>query len=138
VNASTSPAASLRDSGKEAQAGRLESRHTTRALIEQFNACWAEHDLDAALALLSEDCVFDATSPAPDGTRVVGPAAIRDLWEPIFADADSRFAAEEVLVATDHVVQRWRYEWRDGHVRGIDLITTAEGRITSKLSYVKG
>ncbi|HZD01942.1 MAG TPA: nuclear transport factor 2 family protein [Actinomycetes bacterium] len=27
------------------------------ALIEQFNRAWNEHDLDAALALVTDDCV---------------------------------------------------------------------------------
>ncbi|MCW2540956.1 MAG: hypothetical protein JWN95_2681 [Frankiales bacterium] len=110
----------------------------TRALVQRFNVAWNEHDLPAALALISDDCVFDATSPAPDGTRVVGPAAIRAVWEPIFADAHSRFSVEDAITAADHVVQRWRYDWDGGHIRGIDLITVAAGRITAKLAYVKG
>jgi hypothetical protein len=32
--------------------------------MREFNAAWAEHDLVAALALTSDDCVFESTSPA--------------------------------------------------------------------------
>ena len=39
-----------------------------RALVDEFNAAWGAHDLDAALALTTADCLFDATGPAPDGT----------------------------------------------------------------------
>ena len=43
-------------------------------VVKTFGTAWANHDLDAALALTTEDCVFDATGPAPDGTRHVGDA----------------------------------------------------------------
>ena len=33
-------------------------------VVEAFGAAWADHDLDAALAMVSGDCVFDATGPA--------------------------------------------------------------------------
>ena len=36
------------------------------------------------------------------------------------------------------MVQRWRYSWDGGHVRGVDLIKIRDGKITEKLAYVKG
>jgi ketosteroid isomerase-like protein len=107
-------------------------------LVARFGQAWGDHDLEAALALLSDDCVFDATGPAPDGQRAVGPAAIRLAWQPIFDDRTSRFEAEETFGAGDRVVQRWRYDWTGGHVRGVDLFATRDGLISEKLSYVKG
>lgn len=108
------------------------------AVIEAFGAAWADHDLDAALALVTDDCVFDATGPAPDGTRAEGREAIRAAWGPIFADTASRFDAEETFAAGDRVVQRWRYSWADGHIRGVDVMRVRDGRVAEKLSYVKG
>jgi len=35
-------------------------------------------------------------------------------------------------------VQRWRYDWGAGHIRGIDVIVVRDGLIAQKLSYVKG
>jgi hypothetical protein len=35
-------------------------------------------------------------------------------------------------------VQRWRYTWEGGHVRGVDLFSVRDGRIAEKRSYVKG
>jgi uncharacterized protein (TIGR02246 family) len=109
-----------------------------RDLVDRFNDTWNRHDLEAALALVSDDCVFDATGPAPDGTRVAGKDAIREAWAGIFADPNSRFSVEESVVAGDRLVQLWRYEWDGGHVRGVDVISTANGLITAKLAYVKG
>jgi ketosteroid isomerase-like protein len=111
---------------------------TELEIVEAFGAAWADHDLDAALAFLSDDCVFDATGPAPDGTRHVGPVAIREAWQAIFDDLGSGFEAEETFACGDRVVQLWRYSWDGGHVRGVDVISVRQGKITEKFSYVKG
>ncbi len=107
-------------------------------VVETFGTAWADHDLDAAISLITDDCVFEATGPAPDGTSHVGLGAIRRAWQAIFDDDSCRFDAEEVFVAGDRVVQRWRYTWANGHVRGVDLFRVREGRVAEKLSYVKG
>lgn len=108
------------------------------AIVEAFGAAWAAHDLEGSLALVGDDCVFDATGPAPDGLRHVGRDAIRAAWSAIFADTSATFEVEESFLAGDRVVQRWRYSWRDGHVRGVDLFKVHDGVIVEKLSYVKG
>ncbi len=107
-------------------------------VVATFGEAWAHLDLDAALGLVTDDCVFDATGPAPDGMRHVGRAAIRRAWEAIFSDASSRFEPEETFAAGDRVVQRWRYSWDGGHVRGVDVFRVREGKVAEKLSYVKG
>jgi ketosteroid isomerase-like protein len=80
-------------------------------VVEAFGAAWAAHDLETALSFLSEECVFDATGPAPDGTRHVGREAIRAAWQEIFDNRSSLFEPEETFSAGDRVVQRWRYTW---------------------------
>jgi ketosteroid isomerase-like protein len=106
--------------------------------VDRFNAAWGAHDLPAALAMITSDCVFESTSPAPDGARYVGPGAISAAWAPIFADQAASFTAEESFAAGDRVVVRWRYDWDGGHVRGIDAYTVRDGLIAAKLAYVKG
>jgi ketosteroid isomerase-like protein len=107
-------------------------------VVMRFGAAWGAHDLDAVLALVADDCEFDATGPAPDGRRHVGRAAIREAWAPIFTDTSTRFEPEETFAAGDRVVQRWRYTWADGHVRGVDVFRVKEGLVVEKCSYVKG
>lgn len=111
---------------------------TPTAVVDRFNHAWNDHDLSAALALLSEDCVFESTAPAPDGERAVGKSAIRAAWTPIFADASARITVEESFSAGPRLVQRWRYDWKGGHIRGVDVIAVRNGLVTEKLSYVKG
>jgi len=108
------------------------------AVVEAFNEVWGAHDLEASLAMLTEDCVFDATGPAPDGELSVGREAIRAAWQPIFDDPDSLFEVEELVGLGDRVVARWRYSWDGGHIRGIDLFAVVDGKIAEKRAYVKG
>ena len=107
-------------------------------VIDAFAAAWGAHDLDAALALVTDNCVFESTEPTPDGTRYEGRDAIQKAWQPIFDDMNAVFEAEETFVTADRVVQRWRYSWRGGHVRGVDVFRTRDGLVSEKLSYVKG
>ena len=108
------------------------------AVVEAFGAAWEAHDLDAAMALVTDDVIFESTEPGPDGGRFEGRAAVRDAWRPIFEDEEAHFDAEEAFEADDRVVQRWRYTWADGHVRGVDVFRVRDGLVAEKLSYVKG
>jgi len=107
-------------------------------VVTAFGACWVAHDLDGCLDLLTDDCVFDATGPAPDGRRSVGRDEIRDAWAAIFEDRSSEFSVEETIDAGERIVQLWTYRWADGHVRGIDVFRVRDGRVAEKFSYVKG
>src|SRR3954454_10770658 len=51
--------------------------HRTLAL---FNAAFGSADVDAALALSSDDIAFESTSPFPDGQRHEGRYAVRAAW----------------------------------------------------------
>lgn len=107
-------------------------------IVQAFGAAWGAHDIEAALALVTDDCVFESTEPGPDGTRYEGRDFIRRAWQPIFDDKDAVFEVEETFATADRVVQRWRYSWLGGHVRGVDVFRTRDGRVAEKFSYVKG
>jgi ketosteroid isomerase-like protein len=107
-------------------------------IVERFGAAWGSHDLEGTLALVTDDCVFESTEPAPDGTRYAGKDALRTAWQPIFDDPDASFEGEETFGAGDRVVQCWRYTWSDGHIRGVDVFRVRDGLVAEKLSYVKG
>lgn len=110
--------------------------------VEQFNDAFNRHDVDAVMALMTDDAVFESTNP-PDGERHQGAAAVRAAWEAFFvASPDARFDAEEVIGAGDRCVVRWRYTWTEGdrprHVRGVDVLRVRDGKVAEKLAYVKG
>lgn len=108
------------------------------AAVERFNRAFNSRDVNAVMAAMSPDCVFEDTTP-PDGRRHVGAAAVRTAWEELFASSpDAMFTTEELLAAGDRVVHRWRYDFTGGHVRGLDVFTVRNGLVAEKLSYVKG
>jgi len=114
------------------------------ATLARFSAAFGAGDVDAIMALMSEDCVFEATSPAPEGRRHEGAAAVRAVWEELFATtAEASFTEEESFVCDDRGVLRWRFDWTEpdgtpGHVRGVDVLRFRDRKVVEKLSYVKG
>jgi len=113
-------------------------------VLAQFNAAFNRHDVDALMALMTDDCVFENTYPAPDGTRYQGQAVVRTCWAEFFSSSpQAHFDFEELFVSGDRAVQRWIYRWVNaqgsaGHVRGVDVLCFREGKIAEKLTYVKG
>ena len=113
----------------------------TLAVVHRFNDAFNRHDVDAVMALMTADCVFENTLPPPDGERFIGAGPVRGFWERFFAASPSaRFEAEEMFAAGDRCVVRWVFHWDDrgGHVRGVDVMRVRDGRVAEKLSYVKG
>jgi ketosteroid isomerase-like protein len=122
----------------------MSQEQTTQDVIERFNAALNRHDIDDVMALMTADCVFENTFPAPDGERYEGQPAVRGFWERLLAGSPrANFTAEEIFTTGDRGVVRWRYGWGDasgeaGHVRGVDLFRVRDGQVAEKLSYVKG
>jgi ketosteroid isomerase-like protein len=116
----------------------------TRAVIEAFNEAFGRHDVDAIMALMTDDCVFENTFPAPDGERYEGQAPVRAFWTQFFAQSPAaRIDAEDLFVSGDRAAMPWRYSWVDahgamGHVRGVDIFRVRDGKVAEKFSYVKG
>lgn len=108
------------------------------AAVARFAEAFDRHDVDAVMAAMTEDCVFESTAP-PDGERYEGQDAVRAAWTAFFHDsADAVFEAEEQIVSGDRVTVLWSYTWDSGHVRGVDVFRVRSGLVAEKLSYVKG
>src|SRR5262252_5086022 len=110
------------------------------ALLDRFTDALNAHDLDAVMALVTDDIVFESTSPAPDGTHYEGRAEVAGAWGDLLASTpDANFTVEEQFCGdTDRAIVRWRYDWGDGHVRGVDVIRVRDGKVCESLGYVKG
>lgn len=114
-------------------------RSATRFLIERFTDAFNAHDVDALMRLMTDDCVFESTGPAPDGRRFEGQDQVRACWRELFDGTPSaRFDAEDIVAADDRAVARWVYRWDGGHVRGVDVFSIRDGKVAAKCSYVKG
>jgi ketosteroid isomerase-like protein len=110
------------------------------ALMDRFTAALNSHDLDAVLALVADDIVFESTTPPPDGARYEGRDAVARVWEGMLTTTpEARFSVEEQFSdGSGRAVVRWRYDWGDGHVRGVDIVRVRNGRLAESLAYVKG
>ena len=116
---------------------------TTRMVIDRFNEAFNRQDADDLATVLTDDTVFEDTSPAPDGRRIEGKDAVVAFWRGWFArNPDAVFEAEDVIVSDDRAVVRWVYRKRrqdqPWHLRGVDVFTVRDGKVAAKLAYVKG
>jgi len=115
----------------------------TRAVIDSFNDVFNTRDVDAIMALMTDDVYFDNTTP-PNGEAYQGQDAVRGFWERFFASTPGAwFDTEDMFVADDRAAVAWRFTFDKvnpdgGHVRGVDLFRIREGKVAEKFSYVKG
>jgi len=76
--------------------GRMHTDDPVLDLMDRFTAALNSHDLDAVAALVTDDIVFESTSPPPDGTRYEGRDVVRQIWaEMLAATPQARFSVEE-------------------------------------------
>jgi ketosteroid isomerase-like protein len=120
--------------------------HESRSVIEtidRFNEAFNRHDVEAIMAAMTDDCIFENTRPAPDGERFQGKQQVREFFVKFFERSpQAHFTTEEIFGNGDRCVVLWRYDWirggRAGHVRGVDVFRVRDGNVAEKLSYVKG
>lgn len=112
--------------------------------VLEFNEAFNRHDVDGMMQLMSDDCTFENTAPAPDGALYTGKEAVRQFWLEFFRESpQAHIKIEEIIGFGYRCVTLWRYDWVDaagdkGHVRGADIFRIQNGLIKEKLSYVKG
>ena len=107
------------------------------AVAVAFQDAWDAHDLDATLALVTDDCIYESSRPGAVGERLVGKEALRAAWQAGFAGPSGGFEIEDRFAAGDRVVQLWRYVGPERTVRGVDVLRVRDGLIAEKFGYVK-
>jgi len=105
-----------------------------------FNDAFNRHDVAGMMNLMTDDCLFENTDPAPDGTAYSGKEVVTQFWQDFFRESpQAHIEIEEAFgLGNNRCVMRWKYTWVDGHVRGVDIFKVRDGLISEKLSYVKG
>jgi len=123
---------------------RMERLETAIRAVLAFNEAFNRHDVAGMMQLMSNDCIFENTVPAPDGAVYAGKEAVAQFWRDFFRESpQAHIEIEEIFSLGLRCVMRWRYDWLDatgqkGHVRGVDIFRVQDGLICEKLSYVKG
>jgi ketosteroid isomerase-like protein len=123
---------------------RLSRLESAMRVVLAFNEAFNRHDVDGMMQLMNNDCVFENTGPAPDGTLYSGKEAVTQFWQDFFRESPrAHIEIEDIFALGKRCIMRWRYDWVDadgraGHVRGVDIFHVVGGAIREKLSYVKG
>lgn len=123
---------------------RMSKIESAIRIVLEFNEAFNRHDVPGMMQLMRDDCVFENTSPAPDGTVYSGKEAVTQFWLDFFRESpQAHIEIEDIFGLGIRCVMRWKYEWVDaaghkGHVRGVDVFRVENGLICEKLSYVKG
>ena len=117
----------------------------TVEFLDSFAAAFNRHDLDAIMAHMTDDVVFDVSvGPERWGRRHVGQADVRQGIADVFAIMpDGQWEEARHFVAGDRGVSEWVFRGTktDGtrvEVNGCDLFTFRDGKIAVKDSYRKG
>jgi ketosteroid isomerase-like protein len=112
----------------------------TAEIIRQFNDALLLHDPNLLAELVADDCVMESIQPAPNGTRFEGRDACLAFWQALAAEQSTSFDLEDVVVAGDRAVIRWRFRFGEGEensVRGVNLMHVRDGQIVEALGYAK-
>ena len=123
-----------------ARMSRLES--ATRVVLE-FNEAFNRHDVPGMMQLISDDCIFENSNPAPDGTVYSEKEVLTRFWQDFFRTSpNAHIEIEEIFGFGIRCVIRCRYDWVDvagkkDHIRGVDIFQVKNGFISEMLSYVK-
>jgi steroid delta-isomerase-like uncharacterized protein len=79
--------------------------HPLERCIADYNAAWNRHDVDAILALHTEDTVFENHT---SGGKATGKVALREILTSVFATfPDLAFEARRTYVRDGVVTQEW-------------------------------
>jgi steroid delta-isomerase-like uncharacterized protein len=116
----------------------------TTEFLDAFAEAWNQHDTDAILSMMTDDCVFEAfRGPDVKGTVYAGREAMRRGIEEVFRTfPDAHWSAPRHFIAGDRGVSEWVFSGTspDGkrvEVQGCDVLTFRDGLIAVKNSYRK-
>lgn len=120
------------------------TREVTTEILEALADAFNRHDADAVLALMTDDCVFEASAgPEVCGRRYSGREAVRAGFAEVFATfRDANWGKARHFVQGDRGLSEWTFTGTraDGtrvEVNGCDVFTFRDGKIAVKNSYRK-
>ena len=117
---------------------RMSEVESAMRAVLAFNQAFNRHDLAGMMQLLSRDCVVEGFAPAPDGAVYISKEAIVSYYEGLFAELpDVQIKAEDIFGFGKRCVIRWKLEWGEEHLRGVDIVRVEDDLICERLSYVK-
>ena len=115
-----------------------------REIVEAFAAAWNRHDVDAIMAVMTNDCIFVGPAGGDGfGTRTEGQTQVRELFAQYFeAYPDLHFSDPTILVEGDEAIleatqSRTESDGAKFVCRGCDVLRFRGEKIWIKSYYVK-
>jgi ketosteroid isomerase-like protein len=116
----------------------------TEATLAAFSQAWNQHNVDALMSFMTDDCVFEtAAGPEAHGTRHVGVEAVRRAFAAAWATVpDVQWLNGQHFVQGDFGISQWTFVGTaaDGSridTDGVDIFAFHEGKIRSKKVFRK-
>lgn len=110
------------------------------AFTETFN----RHNIESMMQLISDDCVMEDFTGAPDGNKYSGKQEITRFWKDSFRlSPNIHIEIEDIFGFGYRCIMRWKSKWindsgENKYIRGVDIFKVRDDLICEKLSYVKG
>lgn len=121
----------------------FDMRTYDEAFVRRFLKPWNDHDLEGALALMTDDCIWEITRGSePYGTRFEGSKAVRAAIADAFRAmpdicydlVHSSFGPDLVVV---ELLVTATLAGRSAKFQACDVMTVRDGKVAAKRSYRK-
>lgn len=116
----------------------------TLSMLRAFSEAWNRHDLEAIMAMSTDDCEFwAAAGPDVVGGRHVGPEAVAAAYRAIFElYPDGRWTNGRITLMDGRALSEWTFvgtttEGRRVEVLGLDILELEGDRVRIKNSFRK-
>ncbi|MGQ0583276.1 MAG: nuclear transport factor 2 family protein [Reyranella sp.] len=115
-----------------------------KSFVEKFLEPWNAHDVEGAMALMADDCLWEITRGSePYGTRIEGAKAVRAAIASAFRAmpdihyelVHSSFGPDFVVV--ELLVTATLADGRPAKFQACDVMTVRGGKVAAKRSYRK-
>jgi ketosteroid isomerase-like protein len=135
-----------RPAASSAKEGIVRSREeadaeATLTVVRRFIESVGRHDVEAILADMTDDAVYENLGQDVDSGRHEGQAAVRAAFEAVFeAYPDCRSETDDLFAAGDRCCYCWTMRWTEpdgseGVSRGTDVFTVRAGKVATKKTY---
>ena len=120
------------------------SKQVTIEFLEKFAEAWTGHDIDLLMSFMSDNPMFQQSSgPDIDGMKYSGFENVKLGFQAVLDKfPDGKWIEDSHFVAGDRGVSEWTFTATDNEgieskVRGCDIFTFEEGKISVKNSFRK-
>jgi ketosteroid isomerase-like protein len=112
-------------------------------IVLDYVAAFNRRDITGMMAGMSDDCIYESSSPAPNGTAYQGKKVLQSYWQEYFSKHGIlRLQTEQIFGLGFHCVLQWKLTCQDSagnaqSKRGVELFQFKDEKICVQYSYEK-